>query len=490
MEQEYIGRYRIIGRLGKGGMGTVVRAFDEVRQREVAIKLPADTDPDVIRRLQRECDVLGQLQHQSIVQVYGSGNDPNVPFYIVMEYVEGTTIEELLKRQGGSLEWRRAVQIALSVAEALAYAHRPPLRIVHRDIKPANVMIRASDNAVKVTDFGIAAVLSEHTGGKTAIGTMAYMAPEQAMGTGVDERTDLYSLGAMLYEMLAGQRPPQLASNQARPPSGWLGSIAPPEVCRRLDRLTLGLLQREPGRRFPQRAGDVVEELRALLEGRPSSLPANAPAILDAPTQRGSLSGAQAGTSYQTYEQVSGTVRSPSSTSYPPPSTGYPLPSAGYPPPSQPPYSGPPPVSYPSQPPLVYPTSAYPPAPVQVVMPQPVYQVVQVVPPTPAPPFTHFAGFSLAAGIFALVISLCPVLLIIVNLSAPNTKGAIDPATFWIFVGLNVPALLAVLLGHIAQLRIRLSRKGLTGIGTATTGLCFGYFCLIVTIIAYFVHRG
>ena len=457
MEQEYIGRYRIIGRLGKGGMGTVVRALDEVRQREVAIKLPLDADPEVIRRLQRECDVLGQLQHHHIVQIYGSGNDLTVPFYIVMEYVDGTTVEELLKQQGGPLEPLRALKIALGVAEALAYAHRPPLRIVHRDIKPANVMIRRSDDVVKVTDFGIASVLSERTGGKTAIGTIAYMAPEQASGRGIDERTDLYSLGAFLYEMLTGHRPPQLAASPARPPSAGLGSTLPPEIGRRIDRLVLGLLRAEPNQRMPQRAEEAVEELRALIENRPSRLPSGATPIYSAPPMSGS----------QAYEQ---THRSS-------------MPPSGYMAPGGPPYARPPsvPVSAP-YPPATYPSQV-------MVAPQPVYQVVQVVQPAPASRFAHMAGFALSLGIIALFFSLCPILAIIVNLATTATRGTIDATVFWVFAGLNIPALLAILLGHFAQIRIHASSGRLTGIGSAITGLCFGYFCIIVTIIAYLVHR-
>lgn len=454
MEQEYIGRYRIIGRLGKGGMGTVVRALDEVRQREVAIKLPLEADPEVIRRLQRECDVLGQLQHHHIVQIYGSGNDPTVPFYIVMEYVDGTTVEDLLK-QGGPLEPRRALKIGLAVAEALAHAHRPPLRIVHRDIKPANVMIRRSDDTVKVTDFGIASVLSERTGGKTAIGTLAYMAPEQAGGRGVDERTDLYSLGVLLYEMLTGHRPPQLAASPARPPSAQLAPVLPPEMCRRVDRLVMGLLRPEPNQRMPQRAEEVVEELRALLENRPSRLPSGAAPAYGPPSMSG----------WQSYE-TRGSV-----------------------PPGGPAYGRPPsvPVSAPVMASASYPPASY--SPPVMVAPQPVYQVVQVVQPPPARPFAHMAGFALSLGILALFFSLCPILAIIVNLSTTSTRGAIDATVFWVFAGLNIPALLAILLGHFAQVRIYASSGRLSGLGSAITGLCFGYFCIIVTVIAYLVHR-
>jgi serine/threonine protein kinase len=291
MDRQYIGRYRITGELGTGGMGTVVRAVDEVRHRDVAIKLPSDADPQIVSRLQRECDVLTQLEHHHIVQIYGSGSDPDLPFYIVMEYIEGTTIEGLLRQQGGPLEPRQALKFAQGVAEALAYAHKPPLRVIHRDIKPGNIIIRQKDGAVKVTDFGIAAVLSERAG-STAVGTMAYVAPEQALGQGADERSDLYSLGALLYEMLTGQRPPKLAGSPARPPSatpevraGLASDLLP-----RVDRLTLGLLLGPPNLRKPQRAVEVVEELRSMLNG--SALPQESASLSSsapyAPTQRAS----------------------------------------------------------------------------------------------------------------------------------------------------------------------------------------------------------
>ncbi len=289
MEQQYIGRYRVLGKLGKGGMGTVVRAVDEARGREVAIKLPNDSDPDDISRLRQECDVLMQLQHHHVVEIYGSSSTAEAPFFIVMEYVEGVTVEQLLRQQGGRLDPRQALTIALGVAEAVAYAHRPPLRVIHRDIKPSNVLLRASDHAVKVTDFGIAAVLAERSG-RTVIGTADYMPPEQARREGVDERSDLYSLGVMLYQMLTGQLPPLFASAPAQPPSRWLGSM-PPDMSARLDRLVLGLLAADRAQRQPQTAAALVEELRALLEGRPARPPSGPqldPSIANAPTLRAS----------------------------------------------------------------------------------------------------------------------------------------------------------------------------------------------------------
>ncbi len=434
MDREYIGRYRVTGQLGVGGMGTVVRAVDEVRHRDVAIKLPNEPDPKVISRLQRECDVLAQLEHHHIVQVYGSGSDPDLPFYIVMEYIEGTTVEDLLRQQGGRLEARRALKIALDVAEALAYAHKPPLRVVHRDIKPGNVIIRQKDGVVKVTDFGIAAVLSERAG-STAVGTMAYVAPEQAMGKGADERSDLYSLGALLYEMLTGERPPKLAVNPARPPSAIPGvEAALGNLAAGVDRLTLGLLESDPNLRRPQRAAEVVDELRLMLDG-PSTRQRSA-----------SLSSASP------YEPTQRASRPPSFANDP--AQGRHLPSA-------PPVSSygsypPPPMPAPPPPPVM-------PAPVvmqQPVMPvMPVVQVVPVVPVVPPIPSSGKATASLILGIFAFLLS-------------------------WLLIG-GLLGALAAILGHLALFDIRRSAGRLAGQGSAIAGLILGYVGLGLALLVF-----
>ncbi|HEY7127973.1 MAG TPA: serine/threonine-protein kinase [Ktedonobacterales bacterium] len=277
MEPANIGRYRVIKKLGKGGMGIVLQAYDDMLKRNVAIKLPNETEPEDLSRLQEECKVLTRLQHHHIVEVFGSGSEPETPFYLVMEYVEGVTVEELLRQEGGRLDARRALKIALGVAEALAFAHRPPLRVIHRDIKPGNVLIRQSDQQVKLADFGLAAVLAERSG-KTAIGTLAYMSPEQAAGRGADERSDLYSLGTLLYEMLTGQYPPRFALDPALPPSAVPGVTFPLAIRERLDWLVLGLLHRDPNQRVLQRAEEVATELQALLEGQPQRVSSARPA--------------------------------------------------------------------------------------------------------------------------------------------------------------------------------------------------------------------
>ncbi len=435
MDRQYIGRYRITGKLGMGGMGTVLRAVDEVRHREVAIKLPNDADPQVISRLQRECDILAQLEHHHIVQMYGSGSEPDLPFYVVMEYVDGATVEDLLRQQGGRLEPRQALKITQSVAEALAYAHKPPLRVIHRDIKPGNILIRKQDGVVKVTDFGIAAVLSEQVGA-TAVGTMAYVAPEQAMGKGADERSDLYSLGALLYEMLTGQRPPRLAANPARPPSATVGEL-PANLAAQVDRLTLGLLESDPNLRRPQRAAEVVEAIRGMLEG---------------PSARGqsmSLSGASP------YEPTQRASRPPSAANLAAPRQ-QPIPSAP-PVPSYGAYLPPPSMPVPPRP--------APPIVVQQPVAQvvPMVQVVPVVPVIVKPPSSGKATASLVLGIVALLLS-C------------------------LIVG-GLPGLLAAIFGHLALRDIRRSEGRLRGHGSAIAGLIMGYFSIgLALLILFSVH--
>jgi serine/threonine protein kinase len=477
IERQYIGRYRVIGRLGTGGMGTVLRAMDEVRGREVALKLPNDVDPQTINFLQQECAVLSQLEHHNIVQVFGSGSDPDpdLPFYIVMEYVDGVTVENLLHQEQGRLEPRRALKIALGVADALAYAHKPPLRIIHRDIKPGNIMIRRSDEMVKVTDFGIAAVLSSQRSGRTAVGTLAYMSPEQATGQGVDERSDLYSLGAMLYEMLTGQRSPQLASVPPRPPGAWIAGNLPLELRTRVDRLVMGLLQADRDQRRPQRAAEVAEELRAMLEGRPSRPAASAQvgngSVLQTPTQRAARVAAPVG--YPPPPPAPRpTVPVQSYTNYPP--NGVP-----YRPPAPPVY--PPPVRPPPRQP------AYPP------------------PATALPPGrVHTATFSLLLGLVAAV-----TVLIILNithsaeairglhwpphpilaLSGSFPQGTLNHISFVLLLVCVGAAVLAIILGRRARRTVLESGKRLRGGGLAFLGRTLGILSLVGLALILLVAR-
>jgi serine/threonine protein kinase len=474
IERQYIGRYHVIGRLGAGGMGTVVRATDEARGRDVALKLPNDVDPQTINFLQQECAVLTQLEHHNIVQVFGSGSDPDpeLPFYIVMEFVDGITVEDLLHQEGGKLEPRRAIKIALGVAEALAYAHKPPLRIIHRDIKPGNIMIRRSDEMVKVTDFGIAAVLSSQRSGRTGVGTLAYMAPEQATGQGVDERSDLYSLGAMLYEMLTGQRSPQLASAPPRPPGATLNGVLPPEMRTRVDRLVMGLLQANRDQRRPQRAAEVAEELRAILENRPSrpvvSVPTATPSTLQAPTQRAANVAATAAGYPARQPRLTVPVQQPPAyTTYPP-------------------YRAPVQPAYP------------PPRPTQR---QPAYQAPPAIPP---PGRTHAATLSVlfgavAAGFALFILNLTHSLAAIralrwpphpiVAIAGSFPHGTLNHIAFPLLLVCFISAILAIFFGRRAKRTVLQSGKRLRGGGLAFLGRAMGWLSLLLLLLILIVAR-
>jgi eukaryotic-like serine/threonine-protein kinase len=202
------GRYRLESKLGSGGMSTVFLARDETLERWVAVKVmhrEISDQPDQIERFRREARTVAQLSHPNVVAVIDAGEDGGFP-YIVFEYVEGETLKQRIDRLG-RLPVDEAVAYAIEIGRGLAAAHSR--RMVHRDVKPQNVLID-SDGRAKVTDFGIARTLEESDGlTKTGrvLGTTDYVAPEQAMGHGVDSRSDIYSLGVLLWEMLVGDVP-------------------------------------------------------------------------------------------------------------------------------------------------------------------------------------------------------------------------------------------------------------------------------------------
>src|SRR5512135_746220 len=212
-----LGPYEIVAPLGAGGMGEVYRAHDSRLGRDVAIKvLPAEfaADSDCLRRFEQEARAAGQLNHPNILTVFDVGTHEGAP-YIVTELLEGETLRERL-RQGG-LPVRKAVEIATQIAHGLAAAHEKG--IIHRDLKPANVFV-TRDGHVKILDFGIAklaapksaqdseetAAVVEATEAGMMLGTVGYASPEQLRGQHVDHRTDIFSLGCVLYEMISGDR--------------------------------------------------------------------------------------------------------------------------------------------------------------------------------------------------------------------------------------------------------------------------------------------
>ena len=200
-------RFRLEEQIGSGGMSTVYLAFDETLERWVAIKIlhrEISSDADQLERFRREARAVARLSHQHVVTVIDAGEDEGHP-YIVFEYVEGETLKDRIRRLG-RLPVDQAVAYAIEIGRALMAAHDE--RLVHRDVKPQNVLIDAEGRA-KVTDFGIARSLEAEglTVTGRVLGTTDYVSPEQALGEGVSEQSDLYSLGICLYEMLIGEVP-------------------------------------------------------------------------------------------------------------------------------------------------------------------------------------------------------------------------------------------------------------------------------------------
>jgi hypothetical protein len=210
------GRYRLDAQIGRGGMSTVYRAFDTVLERPVAIKLmhrEIAADSDQLERFRREARSVAQLNHPHVVTVIDAGEEPSTDDgnpgdgcpYIVLEYVEGETLKDVIRREG-PLDIPQAIAYAIEIARALGAAHER--QIVHRDVKPHNVLIGAEGGA-KITDFGIARTLTEEglTMAGRVLGTTDYVSPEQALGHPVTGQSDLYSLGVVLFEMLTGGVP-------------------------------------------------------------------------------------------------------------------------------------------------------------------------------------------------------------------------------------------------------------------------------------------
>lgn len=202
-----LNRYKVLEKIGEGGMGVVYKAKCTLLNRYVAIKILKTEfmdNNDFITRLKREANSIGSLSHPNIVNVYDFGSENNINF-IVMEYIIGKTLKQLIK-ENVRLNTLNALDIALQITKALEYAHRN--NIIHRDIKPDNILI-TEDNLVKLTDFGIAKVTDSATitNSSKILGSAHYFSPEQAKGNFVDYRTDIYALGAVMYEMFTGQVP-------------------------------------------------------------------------------------------------------------------------------------------------------------------------------------------------------------------------------------------------------------------------------------------
>jgi len=265
-------RYELNEQLGAGGMAEVFLGKDRVLGRTVAVKTLltqyAD-DPHFIERFRREAQNAAALNHPNIVSVYDTGSDDGTQ-YIVMEYVEGKTLRELIREEGPLLP-ERVAEIGADVCAGLAFAHSHG--IVHRDVKPANIMI--SHGSVKVTDFGIARAVSGDTVTQTAmvLGTAQYFSPEQAQSAPVDARSDIYSLGVVLYEMLTRQVPftgssPVAIAYKHVKEAPILPSRLNPDVPPSLESIVMKAMAKNPDNRY-QSATEMREDLMRALHGRP-----------------------------------------------------------------------------------------------------------------------------------------------------------------------------------------------------------------------------
>ena len=265
-------RYKLIEQIGAGGMARVYRGVDDVLDRTVAVKVlapPFDEDSAIVARFEREARAAAGLSHPGVVSVFDTGSEDGIHF-IVMEAVEGETLAAVI-RQEGPLEPRRAAQIAQEVCDALAAAHDKGL--VHRDIKPGNVMV-TPPGVVKVMDFGIARALTGQTLTRTGttLGTAAYLSPEQAQGLPADGRSDLYSLGCTLYEMLTGSPPfvgdlPVVVASRHVTEEPQIPSRLRPGVPPALDAVVAKALAKNPSERYQDAramAGDLSRSGRGL----------------------------------------------------------------------------------------------------------------------------------------------------------------------------------------------------------------------------------
>jgi serine/threonine-protein kinase len=283
-------RYDLEQLVGTGGMSSVYKARDRLLERSVALKILHEhhsADEEFVERFRREARAVAQLSHPNIVTVIDRGEDGGKQF-IVFEYVDGQNLKELVE-ETGPLPAGRAIELALQVARGLAFAHQHGL--VHRDVKPQNVLMNG-DGQAKVTDFGIARSLDvdgvTQTG--TVLGTSNYIAPEQASGQAVTARTDVYSLGVVLYELLTGEVPFP-GDNFVAVAMKHINAPAPsvlekrPDVPLRLAAVVERALEKNPADRF-QSMDELIAELQACLAELPREADSDATMIVPPPARR------------------------------------------------------------------------------------------------------------------------------------------------------------------------------------------------------------
>ncbi|GLW53436.1 protein kinase domain-containing protein [Kitasatospora phosalacinea] len=416
------GRYVLQRLLGQGGMASVHLAYDTVLDRQVAVKTlhtELGREASFKERFRREAQAVARLQHTNIVSVFDSGEDVapdgSTTPYIVMEFVEGRSLKDVLDEQVtalGAMPNEQALKITGAVLAALEASHDQGL--VHRDIKPANVMVSAK-GVVKVMDFGIARALQSGVTSMTqtgmVVGTPQYLSPEQALGKSVDARSDLYSVGCMLFELLSGQLPFDGDSAfsiaykhvQETPPApSTLNRAVTPAI----DALVERALRKDPAHRFPT-AEAMREELERVLAGE----------------QGGGNTPLQASTPLVIGEGPRSVHAAPSLTNFPPVQQPYqPVPG----PPTPPPYAAqtPPPFPQVAQTPPPFPQPGFQqPFPQATTAPFPAQAHAPAPMPYPAPAASGRNGCSTAAIVICViagVLLLAFIILIVVVASANN----------------------------------------------------------------------
>ncbi len=282
------GRYEILKRIGSGGMADVYMAIDQKLNRKVAVKVlkPEYVDDEkFLKKFQTEAQAIASLTHPNIVNIYDVGLEEGVN-YIVMELAGGITLKEYIKRKG-RLSPQETVDISLQIASALSHAHNH--HIIHRDIKPQNILI-SDDGMIKVTDFGIAKAANANTvtSTATAIGSVHYISPEQAKGRFCDEKSDIYSLGITMYEMVTGRVPFDHENGVTIALMHLQNEITPPSeitegIPDSLEKIILKCVMKKPEERY-QTADELIEDLKLVFQDTSGDYVGFAPAVDDSPT--------------------------------------------------------------------------------------------------------------------------------------------------------------------------------------------------------------
>lgn len=282
------GRYEVLKRVGSGGMADVYMAKDHKLNRNVAVKVLKSEyveDEKFLKKFETEAQAVARLSHPNIVNIYDVGIEDGIN-YIVMELAEGITLKEYIRKKG-YLSPKETVEISTQIASAISYAHKN--HIIHRDIKPQNILV-SDTGIIKVTDFGIAKATSSNTvtSTATAMGSVHYISPEQAKGRFCDEKSDIYSLGITMYEMVTGHVPFDHENGVTIALMHLQNEITPPSQIRdgipdSLEKIILKCTMKKPEERY-QTADDLIADLRLVFEDTSGGYVGVVPAIDDSPT--------------------------------------------------------------------------------------------------------------------------------------------------------------------------------------------------------------